>query len=272
MYAIFVYQMPLSLQQRRYNVLQNFARQAAGAAGRRAASAASSMFRYQPYGTANLKRMRSMETRRMRKFVKRVVNRSKETHFVDFFWGKTELYHNSYASPFPCFRAQVNIPSGCLPPQGDGDSNRTGNDIQAKGIQVKCMFGCKQDRHNCTFRVMALRVTKGYDTGPYGNVFDNQTGNIMLDGVDKDRVSVLFDKKVHYKPINPSPDGKEITVFKKFWIPHNTSYKFYDDGTQSNSYPYDIYFIVMAYDAYGTLTTDNIGYVQTWSRFYFKDK
>ena len=95
---------------------------------------------------------------------------------------------------------------------------------------------------------------------------------VPFDAVDKDRVKVLFDKQVHYKPINPSPDGKEITIFRKFYIPHKTLYKFYDDNTQTNSYPYDIYFCVIAYDAYGSLLTDNIGYVQTWSRFYFKEK
>lgn len=218
------------------------------------------------------KRIRNVGgTRRMRKFIKRVVNAGKEMHFTDYNWGKTELYHNVYSGLNPCYRAQINIPN-LLPPQGDGDSNRTGNDILARGLSVKCMLGCKQDRHNTTFRVMCLKVTKGYDTGPYGNVFDAQTNNIMLDGVDKDRVKVLMDKKVSFKPINPSPDGKEITIFRKFWIPHKALYKFYDDGSQANSYPYDIYFIIMAYDAYGSLQTDNIAYCQVWSRFYFKDK
>ena len=180
------------------------------------------------------------------------------------------MLHNNYLSG--SFNPVLNGITQ-LPPQGDGDSNRTGNDILAQGIQLKGMFGCKQDRHNCTFRVLAYKCTKGMSIGSYSSVFDNQTGNVMLDGVDKDRVKVIFDKKVHYKPINPSPDGKEITIFRKFLIPQKTAYKFYDDGVQDNSYQYDIHTVCfLAYDAYGTLITDNIGYVQCWSRFYFKEK
>lgn len=217
------------------------------------------------------KRLNTMNMRRFRKNIRRIVNKGKEMHFVDFNLGKIELYHNSYSTPFNCLRHQLNNVV-CLPPQGDGDSNRTGNDIIARGISFKVMLGCKQDRHNTTFRVMVIRTTKGYNISSYTSVYDNQTGNIMLDAADKDRVKVLLDKKVHYKPINPSPDGKEITIFRKYWIPHKATYKFYDDGTQDNSYPYDIHVIIMAYDAYGSLTTDNIGYAQLWSRFYFKDK
>lgn len=207
-------------------------------------------------------------TRSRTRGIRQTIMRMKETHFVDYNWSKHELYHNQWLTAWkPKLNGTYHLPS-----QGDGDSQRTGNDIYARGIQLKMMFGCKQDRHNTTFRVLALKVTKGYDITNYSQVFDNQTGNVMLDGVDKDRVTVLFDKKVHYKPINPSPDGKEITIFRKYWIPHKTLYKFYDDGEQNNSYPYDIYVTVMAYDAYGSLGTDNIAYVQAWSRFYFKDK
>lgn len=220
------------------------------------------------------KRINSMNMRRFRKNIRRIVNQGKETHFVDYAWGKHELYHNDWSVPAQpgAFKALLNDPV-CLPPQGDGDSNRTGNDIIGRGIQMKLMFGMKADRHNTTFRVMVLRVTKGYSISSYTNVFDNQTGNIMLDAVDKDRVKVLYDKKHTQKvDVNSYNANKEITFFRKFYIPHKALYKFYDDGTQQNSYPFDIYLCVLAYDAYGTLTTDNIGYVQSWSRFYFKDK
>lgn len=226
------------------------------------------------YAARSIYRNPGVVTRNRMRGIKQTIMRMKETKFVDFFWGKHELYHAVYNIPGAQTAAfyQLNTPNGCLPAQGDGDSNRNGNDIYARGIQVKMMLGCKQDRHNTNFRILVFKTSKGYDRSAYTQVFDNQTGNVMLDGVDKDRVSVVFDKKVSFKPINPSPDGKEITIFRKFWIPHKTLYKFYDDGQQGNSYPYDVWMVVMAYDAYGTLTTDNIAYVQTWSRFYFKDK
>lgn len=189
---------------------------------------------------------------------------------MDYNWGKAELNHNNYITG--SFNPLLNG-TALLPSQGDGDSNRTGNDIYARGIQCKMMFGCKADRHNTTFRVVVYKCTKGYSIGTYTTVFDNQTGNVMLDGVDKDRVKVIMDKKFAQKvDVNDHNANKEITFFRKIWIPHKSLYKFYDDGAQDNSYPYDIRMCVLAYDAYGTLITDNIGYVQMWSRFYFKDK
>lgn len=235
-----------------------FARSAASWSAREAARLSRSTYRTPGVVTRN--RIRG---------IKQTVMRMKETHFVDYNYGKTELYHNMFLGAF----LQSLNDTTRLPSQGDGDSNRTGNDIYARGIQVKMQFGLKQDRHNTTFRVLVFKTTKGYNVGgSYTNVFDNQTGNVMLDAIDKDRVTVLLDKRVSAKPINPSPDGKEITLFRKYWIPHKSLYKFYDDGLRDNSYPYDIVMLVVAYDAYGSLTTDNIGYVQAWSRFYFKDK
>lgn len=215
------------------------------------------------------KRNNPLNMRRFRKNIRRIVNGSKEMHFVDYSWGKSELYHNTYAGTFV---GKLNG-TAMLPSQGDGDSNRTGNDILARGISCKLMFGCKADRHNTTFRVIVFRTTKGYAISPYTQVFDNQTGNVMLDALDKDRVKVISDKKYSQKvDVNDHNANKEITFFRKLWIPHKALYKFYDDGLNDNSYPYDIHLAIMCYDAYGSLVTDNIAYVQLWSRFYFKDK
>lgn len=225
---------------------------------------------YRPSGVVTKRMSNRPGTRTVRKFIKRVIKGDKETHFVDYNWGKTELYHNSYNTG--SFIGKLNGTPN-LPSQGDGDSNRTGNDIYARGISCKIMFGAKADRKNTTFRVMVLRTTKGYALTPYGQVFDNQTGNIMLDGADKDRVKVLYDKK-HFQKVyvDQGIAAKEVTFFRKIYIPHKTLYKFYDDGVNDNSYPYDLHLVVMAYDAYGSLTTDNVGYCQVWSRFLFKDK
>lgn len=219
------------------------------------------------YAARSVYRGSGVVSRNRMRGVKQTVMRMKETHFVDYNHGHAELFHNTYWNGW-----NLNG-TGKVPGQGDGDSQRTGNDIYARGIQVKLMLGCKADRHNTTFRVIVYKCTKGYSITSYGQIFDNQTGNVLLDAVDKDRVKILYDKKHHQKvDVNTYNGNKEITFFRKIWLPHKALYKFYDDATNENNYPYDINILVMAYDAYGTLVTDNIAYIQGWSRFYFKDK
>ena len=113
-------------------------------------------YSYRPAGVVTRNRVRG---------IKQTVMRMKETHFVDYNHGHVELFHNTYGG----FTWNLNG-TGKMPTQGDGDSNRTGNDIYARGIQVKLMLGCKADRHNCTFRVLVYKCTKGYNVGTYGQI------------------------------------------------------------------------------------------------------
>lgn len=219
------------------------------------------MYRKGPYSNGS--------TRKMRRIAQQVVSRSKETFHKDYSFGKVELYHNTYTSNN---LFTLNSTSS-MPSQGDGDSNRTGNDLMRRGFFINAMFLCKADRLNTKFRVFIFQVSKGYDTSVGSNLWDPVTGNFLIDPIDKDRVKILYDKIHGYKNINPgvSTTGKEVTFFRKFYVKAPKHLKFYDDGAQDNNDPYDLYAYVIAYDSYGSLTTDNIGSVQLWSRMYWKE-
>lgn len=213
------------------------------------------------------------KTKDLVSLIKKVTLKTSELKYVDYDHGKTELYHNIHNN----FGVSV-ITHG--PAQGDGDSNRVGNEILLSGVKLTMMFYNKEDRPNTKYRVIVYSAP--YETSSpsvtYGNLFDNVTGNVMIDSMDKDRVKVIKSMLVYPKNVsaNLSGDGyyignKESTCFRKIWIPYRTKVKYANDTSGSELTNRSIYVIVMAYDTYGTLQTDNIGAVQCWQRFFYRD-
>lgn len=185
---------------------------------------------------------------------------------------KQELYHNLVGTV-----AQINAPTvNHMPSQGDGDTNRTGDKIIARGFKIHALFGQKYDRPNVTWRVIVAAQRPGLGPLNYSGLLKNMSGNGLLDEVNKDRVTVLLQKYI--KPLKSSvtiatagvENSQEFTFTRKFWIPRKMVYKFeLNGGYQHNDK--ELYMYVLPYDAYGTLITDNIGYCQVWTKFCYKD-
>lgn len=178
--------------------------------------------------------------------------------------GKYELYHNSFSVVY-----QLNY-STIMPAKGDHDDQRNGDSIIARGWKIRCLVGNKADRPNLTYRFTV--VSRAESAQPtYGEVYANVTGNVLLDAIDNDRNTKLFDKR--FKP-NPGiigtsvTGGREYTTTFSFWIPRKKLYNFTGNDVTNDR---KIWLIVMAYDAYGSLVTDNPGYVQIWTEFIYKD-
>lgn len=188
---------------------------------------------------------------------------------LTYSFGKQEIYHNVLLQAF-----LLNATT-CMPSQGNTDTSRNGDIIHVSGFSLKIMFGNKFDRPNVTYRIIIFEGQPGFVYNAT-TVLKAVSGNLLLDGVNTDLVKVK--KQVFIKPqqstlfaANASADTtKEYTFVRKFWIPVNKTYKFAADGgllhNQKNLYCY-----IGAYDAFGTLTTDNIAYCQGWSTCYFRD-
>lgn len=190
----------------------------------------------------------------------------------------TQLYHNSLK-----FIASLNSATSIhMPMQGSGDTQRNGDKIIARGFNVHLLLGQKRDRPNVTFRLMVVAQRPGTGVLNYAALFKNVSGNGMLDEINTDKVTVLYQK--YWKPLKSlgnisvtvPPVGedyataKEYTFSKRFFIPRKKMYKFEEDGSAVHN-DKELYLYVLPYDAFGTLTTDNIGYTQVWSKFLFKD-
>jgi len=208
--------------------------------------------------------------------IKRTMLKVNETKNVPFAQSKLEIYHNSGSPasgrilPTPY---ELDGPNQ-QPAQGISEQQRIGDSIITRGIKVRLMFGQKLDRHNVSFKVVVIRCSTGYVPTTIAQMFDNQTGNIMLDSLNTDRLKVVYNKTIK-KIISPDLSGvggadKEFTFFTKFYLKTERKINYVADvGKDFDKYKHYLY--VFAYDAYGTLITDNIAYVQGYSNLYYKD-
>lgn len=218
------------------------------------------------------KRARTTGPYRRKKFMQRnisriaraVVLRAAETKEKQFSVGKVELYHNSLSYVHQLNHLTV------MPGKGDNEDQRNGDTIIARGWRMRMTLANKGDRPNVTYRIVV--VARNADVTPgYGDVFKNTSGNCLLDMVDDDQNTKLYDKT--YKPnrgmVGTTETGlREFVIPFKFWIPRKMTYKFTTNTVTNDR---SIWMFVMAYDAYGTLVTDNIGYTQVWGEFLYKD-
>lgn len=192
--------------------------------------------------------------------------------------GKIEMYHNSGSPASGQILNSIVVNSTLImPTQGTGDSNRNGDRINVKGFSIKMLVGGKFDRPNITWRFLVVSTPKGTSL-TLGSVLENVTSNILLDGVNKDLCKVLYQKYIKFQRSTLFADAaastdavtREYTVPFKIWIRRNKEYKFQTDGSDKHN-DNDIHLVLFAYDAFGSLLTDNIGYVQIWTKMYYRD-
>lgn len=214
-----------------------------------------------------------LTTKSLIKLIKKVAIKTSEPKNNAISWAKTELYHNS-GSP-----ASGQILPGAidllhysmLPVQGSGDHQRNGDQIVAKGTSVKMLLGQKANRMNITFRIVVWKGTEDAKPISYNELFDQITSNVLLDTTNSDRGKIVYNKyiKKNFSPQLGSTTA-ELTFVHKFFIPYKRLIKFnYNNATGFSGDK--LYAYVFAYDAYGTLLTDNCAYFQAFLRFYYRD-
>lgn len=205
--------------------------------------------------------------------VKAVVLKTCESKDLNFAHAKGEMYHNVM------YPIGITTQAGEHPVLGTGDSNRIGDKINVGGYMLRMLIGQKFDRPNVTFRYMICEVNCAMPFN-YNQWFENHTGNILLDPVNKDVCRVL--RSGEWRPNQASlaaSGGREYTFTKKIWIPYKKQFTYGpDDGAQTMMTPAKhLYMVIGAYDAYGSITPgpgavgDNIAYIQVCSTLYYKD-
>lgn len=216
-------------------------------------------------GKAGIRAKRGIKTFASR--VKKVIMRTTELKRCPTSVSKLEVFHNVMLG-----QTYLLNQAGTMPTVGGSQqSNRIGDQINVEGWKIRCLFGQKADRPNVNWKFMVFSVPKG-NTVAYNAVFKDVTGNVMLDEPNTDTTKVLFSRS--FRP-NQSGlagiGGDEFTFFKKFYIPHKRVYKFGPaENVVTHNQP-DIYVVVLCYDAYGSVLTDNIGYMQMFHEMQFRD-
>lgn len=206
--------------------------------------------------------------RRLTALIKRTVMRTAEPKCRNTAPGKFELFHNVF-NPGALVYC-INQPT-CMPPVGVTDVQRIGDQINVSYFDIKMLIGQKGDRPNVTFRYYVLGVPKGSAVS-YPAWFTATTNNILLDDPNQDFVKVL--KKGTWRPNEAglaATGNDEYTFVKRLRVPYRKLLKFGPTDTGTTHNDQDLYFVLMAYDAYGSAITDNIAYCDLALAMYYRD-
>jgi hypothetical protein len=152
---------------------------------------------------------------------------------------------------------------------GTGVNNRIGNSIHLRAISLRMVLNRKTDRPNVSYRVIVLATAPGSGVDTYGELFPGNAftasvypaaGVVLHDtSFPKDQGTVMTQQM--------TPDKERSNLFETF-LDINKTIPYSTDGTALTV----IRCYVAAYDAFGTLTTDNIASVaQGVMAFYFED-
>nr|QXP07617.1 MAG: putative capsid protein [Arizlama virus] len=206
----------------------------------------------------------TMARKRLVRTIKAVTRKTCEPKEKTFEYAKTEVYHNSPNSIL------VNNPT-VMPAQGVGDNQRVGDQINCTGYKFRVLFGQKADRPNVTWRWWFIKVPKG-SPYTYTTWFNAITNNVLLDDMNADFVKVLKSGQMRPNEAGLSnAGGDEYTFVKKFWFSYRHLLKFGPNNAAVTHNDDDLYFMFAAYDAYGSLLTDNIAYIQAGISLYYRD-
>lgn len=203
----------------------------------------------------------------MTALIKRTVLRVSEPKCYRSQLGQVELFHNTFGvSSWFLLNS-----SSRMPTSGTSDTQRVGDQINISSFRMRMLIGQKADRPNVTFRWLVVSVPKG-STPLYTSWFIATTSNVLLDDPNKDFLKVH--KQGIWRPNEAGlsgTGGDEYTFVKTLTVPYKKLLKFgpADNATSHNDD--DLYFIIMAYDAYGSLQSDNIAYVQCALDMNYKD-
>lgn len=182
---------------------------------------------------------------------------------------KTDLYHNTFHVH------QINYHMN-MPGEGDNESERVGDRINTGGYLLRFLIAQQTDRPNCTFRYYVVSTNKG-NVYNYSTFFLNLMSNILLDSPNKDYVTVHKSGYIRTPKadssyfIGANGASREKTMPFKLWVPWKKLLKFGPGQGATIPQEKDLYLLIGAFDAYGTLITDIVGYFHASQTLYYKD-
>lgn len=222
---------------------------------------------------------RKMKRSRFQSRVKRVLMTSSETKYYDVGGENLQLYHNTGRNGAAYCRPMIWNPWATMA-LGTSRYNRIGDKITPLGMKIRLWLSNKLDRPNVSYRIVAcifprlldgVAVTDG-SVDPAPTPQAGTCGNYSIVPWDKEKgIKVLYDKLIR----NPTPWGgvapqKECSRTLKIYLKRKSSRPIhYNSAGNIINNPFALY--VIPYDAYGTLTTDNIASMAYTYRMYYKD-
>lgn len=216
---------------------------------------------------------------RIARVCKAVMMKACETKMSSQYTGtQQKLFHNKayYAGNLLATTQGVTDPAGLTA----ATQNRIGDEVLAKGLSIKFSIENGAKNPNVSFRVIVFR----YNTleQPITDTYfwcgtDGAGGNMtrLLDKPNTERVKIIktfFMNPTMEANYSATLDNQRIkTRTMSCYVPlGDRKVKYNGDNLTTTRYT-DIGFMVVAYDAFITLETEQIAQFQWQSTFYYKD-
>lgn len=226
--------------------------------------------KYSPYAK---KRGRPTTKKGLVKLIKNVSLSTVETKYFVLSGQDLQLQHNGGAGP--SYNRITNLLGSS---QGTAQENRVGDEVIAKGLSIRLWLSNKLDRPNVMYRIIVYSGPRDQAAiASPNNFFEAHTTQKMLDMINTDKYKVIRSKIIQpfagdYS-LESGATNKEHSKLVKFYIPLNNRKVLY--GNDNEDLPTDnkncISVAIIAYDAYGSLTSDTIASFAYLTKFYFKD-
>ncbi len=206
------------------------------------------------------------QTSSVRKIAKKSMLSLTETINKVFVSENVELFHNKSAY-------KINI---LATTQGLEDDNsatsiatRKGDEIILKNVNIRFWMSNKRDRPNVMYKGYLFWYDSAVTAMTDAICWFTQT-NKMLDRINTEQISILDSFIVRPGNNFAGPTEKEhsyLGTLNKSWKQKKIKY---NEGTSSTKFK-DLGFVVVCYDAYGSLQTDNIASMAYNLKLSFKD-
>jgi len=241
------------------------------------------------------KTKRDALVKKMRQVAKATVNRNIETKTSqDVSVEGYEIFHNNFVT-LSSTLLKTTLGTADL---DSGIGQRIGDDINLRGVSIKMMLELNERYSDVTFRVLCVKCARG-DVPTRGTLFVGNSGNKMMDDLNRERYTIIGQKYVKMRAPNAATTGGGIgipstginslndgsghhevisraTKIVRMWIPGS---KFSRSGkityVNSGSDPkfFDYHVVCYAYSNYST--AQDVYYVgrvnEFISRMYYKD-
>lgn len=193
---------------------------------------------------------------------------------------QASLFHNKayYAANLLATTQGTQDPSGL----SQAKSNRIGDEVLAKGLQLKFNLETQLTKQNQSYRIVVFRyntLEPPLDDSYFWCGTDGAGGNMnrLLDKPQTERVKVIKQMfinptyQANYGISSAVSDGQRKSFTKSCYIPlNNRKIKYNGDGSPNPRFT-NIGFMVLSYDSFTTLETDINSFLQWTSTFYYKD-
>lgn len=153
------------------------------------------------------KKPRSLQ-RQIKKIANAVVQRNIETKTSQFSVSDgAEIFHNNFIT---LTNQLLHTLQGDNAPETSMGS-RIGDKITLRGVGLRMMLELNERYSDVTFRILVVKAARG-DTPTRATLFNGESGNKMLDSINKERYTILAQKFVKITAPNAGTRGGGVGI------------------------------------------------------------